>query len=157
MAGGTGFAGREGVLEISYDNSTFIRFGAVRGKGISTGTETSDSTADDSSGGFREVVETFKTGTISWDGVVKTDTRGVTLDRHEAFVYNNALENGADGNPLTAACYYVRFTRPKTSGETRSITALIQQTNFEIGAPYDEVTTFTLEGQIIADPVLVDA
>lgn len=157
MASGTGFAGRLVALEISYDNTNFFRFGAVRGKTITTGTETADSTADDSAGGFREVVETFKTGTISWDGVVKTDNRGDTLDRHEAFVYDNSLENGADGNPLQAACFYVRIIRPKTNNQTRTITALIQQTNFEIGAPYDDVTTFTLEGQIIDDPVLVDA
>jgi len=157
MSGQSGFAGKEVALEISWDNSTFIRFGAVRGKSQPTGTETADSTADDSAGGFRESIETFKTQTISWDGVVKTDSRGDTLDRFEAFMYDNALENGPDAQPLTSSRFFVRTVRPKTNDQTRSITSCVQLTNFEIGAPYDDVTTFSMEVNTIADPVLVDA
>ena len=157
MAGESGFAGKQVTFEISWDNVTFIRFGSVRGKTQSTGTETADSTADDSAGGFREVIETFKTQTNSWDGVVKTDTRGDTLDRFEAFVYDNSLEDGPDALPLTSARFFVRTIRPKTNSQTRSITRCVQLTSFEIGAPYDDVTSFSMEAQTINDPVLVDA
>ena len=157
MAVSSGFAGKFIPIEISFDNSTWLRFGAVRTKTFANTVETADSTADDSAGGYREVIETFIAGTKSWDGVVKTDNRGDTLDRFESFFHDPSLENGADGNPLDVRCFYVREIRPKTNNQNRTTSAPVQLTSFEIGAPYDDVTTYSMETQIIGDVALADA
>lgn len=157
MSTGNGFAGKFVPLEISWDGTTFIRFGAVRNKTVNNSTETADSTADDSSGSFREVIETFIAQTISWDGVIKTDSRGDTLDRFETFFFDPTNENGPDALPLQVRCFYVRYARPKTSGETRTITQRVQLTSFEIGAAYDDVVTYSMETQTIEAPTVADA
>ena len=157
MAGGSGFAGKFVPVLISWNNTDFFRLGAVRAKSFDNATEVADSTADDSPGGYREVIETFITGTNNFDGIVKRDDRGNVLDRFDAFFHNPALENGADGQPLDVRCFYVRYQRPKTNGETRTYTAPVQLTNFSFGAPYDDVVTFTFETQTIGDVVVADA
>ena len=156
MAGINGFTGKEVPLEISFDNTNWIRFGAVRGKTSSNSVETADATADDS-GDYREPLETFISGTNSWDGIVKTDARGATLDRFEAFFYDPSLENDASGNALTRRCFYMRLIRPKTNDQNRTVTRQVQLTSFEIGAPYDDVTTYSMETQTITDPTVADA
>jgi predicted secreted protein len=157
MANDNGFAGKFVPIDISFNGTDWIRFGAVRNKTISNSTETADSTADDSSGGFREVIETFIAQTLSWDGVIKADSRGVTLDRFEAFFFDPSNENDGDGNPLTVRCFYVRYARPKTLDETRTISQRVQLTSFEIGAAYDDVVTYSLEAQTIEAPTVADA
>lgn len=157
MANGNGFAGKFVPLDISFNGVDWIQFGAVRNKTVNNSTETADATADDSPGSFREVIETFIAQTISWDGVIKTDTRGTTLDRFEAFFFDPSLELDGDGNPLEVRCFYVRYARPKTLDETRTITQRVQLTSFEIGAAYDDVVTYSMETQTIVQPTVADA
>ncbi len=160
MAGNqSGIVGRDisEALEISWDNSTYIRFGAGRNISQPNTVETADSTASNSGNDYRTVVETFIAGTLSWDGVIKLDASGVILDRFEAFFHNPALENGPDSQPLQQRCFYLRFSRAKTGSQNRTKTFQIQLTSFELGAAYDDVATYSAEGQILQLISLNDA
>lgn len=151
MATSSGIVGRDILerLQISFNNSTWIDFGAGRNISQPNTVETADATAAGDND-YRVVVETFVAGTLSWDGVIKTDSDGATLDRFENFFHNPALENGPGGTALSSRCLYVRFTRAKTGSQNRTKTFQIQLTSFEIGAAYDDVATYSCEAQILS-------
>lgn len=113
---------------------TFLRVGAMRGKSIKFEWETADATADDSDDFTKEELVTFKSVTISGDGVYKDDdsSNQETLEDH-------ILTPGAATDYQPHA--WVQWIYP--SGKTFQGPFLFK--SWSIDAPYSDVLTFSTE------------
>lgn len=125
------FIGCGDVLPVESDWK-FI--GALRSNSFSTEWDTTDATADDSVGAVREMLATFKTVTISTDGVARrTDDathNQIALFQH----YVNPVTTG--GQPVV----WLRRTDPRLT-----VVGYFLMSTYDLEAPYDDVATFSIE------------
>jgi predicted secreted protein len=148
MAGceSSAFVGRETTLEFSIGCSDSLPLeadwkfiGALRSNSLGTEYDTVDATADDSKNQLREMLATFKTVTISTDGVARRkDTatvNQVALLKH----YLNPV--ATNGQPVV----WLRRTDPRLT-----IVAYYLMSTYDLEAPYDEVSTFSIEASTTA-------
>lgn len=137
----TNYTGREVVLSVAPGcgdalplESEWIPAGALRNKGYEASSDTIDFTTDDSQGGYREEIGSFKTFTISLDGIVKfsdADTmRGFHL-LERTFMDN---ERGAD------RVIWARLDFPD-----QTITGFMMISSIGRESPYDDAITFSGE------------
>lgn len=137
----TKYVGRDVVLEYAIGCGDVLptaaewkRVGAMRTKEFNLEWETSDSTADDSVGALRSSLATFQSLSISGDGTAKASGTGsaslIELTKHVA----NPAATG--GQPVV----WMRMTFPDIT-----FTAFMILTTMSRSAPYDDVTTFSLE------------
>ena len=150
----TKFVGRDVVMEyfIGCGNvlpqpDQFKRIGSMRTKEQTMEWESTDATDDSSIGALREQLATFLSFGISGDGTVKKTANDsahlVELTKHFA----NPVATG--GQPKA----WMRMTYPDLT-----FTCYMLLTNLSRSAPYDDVTTYSLEASSTTSPfgLLVD-
>lgn len=109
--------------------ATFTPVGSMRGKDLTLTADTVDTTADDSSGGFRSNLVTFKTADFTGDGVVRI---GTASDTGNSILLDHFIE---EDQPVA----WFRFTYPDRTIYVYSII-----TEMSRSAPFDEAVTFSL-------------
>lgn len=133
------YVGRDVVLEYSIgcgdalpDEADWKIFGSLRTKEFSLSWDTTDTTDSDSIGSLRENLATFQNLTISGDGLAKASGANnlVELTKHVA------KPTATNGQPVV----WMRMTFPDLT-----FTAFMLMSNLSRSAPYDDVTTYTLE------------
>lgn len=140
------FVGRETTLEFAIGcgdalplEADWKFIGALRSNSLSTEYDTVDATADDSLNALREMLATFKTVTISADGVARRkDTatvNQVALLKH----YLNPV--ATNGQPVV----WLRRTDPRLT-----VVAYFLMSTYDLEAPYDEISTFSIEASTTA-------
>lgn len=140
------FLGRDTSLEFAIGcgdqlpaESDWKFIGALRSNSLSTEWDTVDATADDSIGAVREMLATFKTVTISADGVARrADT--ATVHQTELLAhYLNPVATG--GQPVV----WLRRTDPRLT-----VVGYFLMSTYDLEAPYDEIATFSIEASSTA-------
>ncbi len=142
----TKYVGRDVVLEYAIGcgdtlpaEADWKRFGSMRTKEFNLEWETTDATADDSIGALRENLATFQSLTISGDGTCKASGAGsanlIELTKHVA-------NPAATGGQPTA---WLRMTFPDLT-----FTAFMIITTMSRSAPFDDVTTYSMEASATA-------
>lgn len=116
---------------------TWLPLGAVRNKSKTMTADTVDATADDSSGGFRETLITYKKFELDMDGVTKRDD-GTTSNQQIL-----ANHFATDPQPYV----WVRLTGP-----INSTVAFCVMTEFSEKFPYDDVATYTMKASATSRP-----
>lgn len=140
------YVGRDVVLEYAIGcadtlptEADWKRFGSMRTKEFNLEWETTDATADDSIGALRENLATFQSLTISGDGTCKASGAGsanlIELTKHVA----NPAATG--GQPFA----WLRMTFPDLT-----FTAFMIITTMSRSAPFDDVTTYSMEASATA-------
>jgi predicted secreted protein len=144
---GNKYLGRDIVVEfVTGDTLTppsagsYLRLGALRGKGLETSWDTTDVTADDSEGNQTENLATFINTTLSLDGISRNDDES-NQDALEDYVNNST--DAANFQPYG----WVKVTRPSTTtGNVAKVyTFRCMFSSFSIDGPYDGGTTFSCE------------
>ena len=148
MAGceSSAFVGRETTLEYFIGcgdtlplDSDWKFIGALRSNSMSTKYDTVDATADDSLNALREMLATFKTVTFSADGVAR---RADTATVNQVALLKHYLNPTAtNGQPVV----WIRRTDPRIT-----VVAYILLSTYDLEAPYDEISTFSIEGTTTA-------
>lgn len=142
----TKYVGRDVVLEYAIGcgdtlpvEADWKRFGSMRTKEFNLEWETADATADDSIGALRENLATFQSLTISGDGTCKASGAGsanlIELTKHVANPVATA------GQPVV----WMRMTFPDLT-----FTAYMLLTTMSRSAPFDDVTTYSMEASATA-------
>jgi len=117
--------------------------GALRSNSLSGEYDTVDTTADDSAGGIREMLATFKSITISTDGVARrTDTATVNQTALLLHYYNPVATGG---QPVV----WLRRTDPRIT-----LVGYFLMSTYDLESPYDEVSTFSIEASTTANSVI---
>lgn len=117
--------------------------GALRSNSLSGEYDTVDATADDSAGAIREMLATFKSITISTDGVARrTDTATVNQTVLLMHFYNPTATNG---QPVV----WLRRTDPRIT-----LVGYFLLSTYDLEAPYDEISTFSIEASTTANSVI---
>lgn len=148
MAGceSSAFVGRETSLEFFIGCGDVLPLeaqwkfiGALRSNSLSTEYDTVDATADDSINSIREMLATFKTVTISTDGVARrADT--ATVNQTELLLhYLNPV--ATNGQPVV----WLRRTDPRIT-----VVGYFLLSTYDLEAPYDEISTFSIEASSTA-------
>jgi predicted secreted protein len=148
MAGceSSAFIGRETSLEFAIScgdalplEADWKFIGALRSNSLSTEYDTVDATADDSINSIREMLATYKTVTISTDGVARrTDTATV----HQTELLLHYLNPTAtNGQPVV----WLRRTDPRIT-----VVGYFLLSTYDLEAPYDEISTFSIEASSTA-------
>jgi len=148
MAGceSSAFVGRETSLEFSIGcgdalplESDWKFIGALRSNSLSTEYDTVDATADDSINSIREMLATYKTVTISTDGVAR---RADTATVHQTELLLHYLNPTAtNGQPVV----WLRRTDPRIT-----VVGYFLLSTYDLEAPYDEISTFSIEASSTA-------
>lgn len=152
MAGceSSAFIGRETSLEMFIGCGDVLPLeaqwgfiGALRSNSLSTEWDTADATADDSAGAIREMLATYKSVTISTDGVARrTDDathNQIALLQH----FMNPL--ATNGQPVV----WLRRTDPRLT-----VVGYFLMSTYDLEAPYDEISTFSIEATSTANSVI---
>lgn len=148
MAGceSSAFVGRETSLEFSIGcgdalplEADWKFIGALRSNSLSTEYDTVDATADDSINSIREMLATYKTVTISTDGVAR---RADTATVHQTELLLHYLSPTAtNGQPVV----WLRRTDPRIT-----VVGYFLLSTYDLEAPYDEISTFSIEASSTA-------
>lgn len=121
------------------DPLAWKRMGAMRSKEMTLEWETVDATADDSVGSLRENITTYKSFSISGDGTAKAAGGGAAnvteITKHVA------NPDATGGQPVA----WMRMTYPDLM-----FTAFMNITNMSRSAPYDDLTTYSIEASATA-------
>lgn len=116
--------------------------GALRSNSLSGEYDTVDATADDSAGSIREMLASYKTVTISTDGVAKR-ADSATVNQTELLMhFYNPVATG--GQPVV----WLRRTDPRVT-----IIGYYLMSTYDVEAPYDDVSTFSIEASTTANSV----
>jgi predicted secreted protein len=152
MAGceSSAFLGRDTTLEFAIgcpdqlpEEGDWKFIGALRSNGISTEWDVVDSTADDSQGNIREQEATYRTITISADGVARRTDNAVVHQTELYLHYMNPTATG--GQPKV----WMRRTDPRV----QQVGYFLLST-YDLEAPYDEISTFSIEATSTANSVI---
>ncbi len=148
MAGceSSAFLGRETSLEffigcgdVLPQESDWKLIGALRSNSLSGEYDTVDATADDSINNIREMLATYKTITLSTDGVSRrADTATIHQTELLMHYYNPVTTNG---QPVV----WLRRTDPRVT-----VVGYFLMSTYDLEAPYDEVSTFSIEASSTA-------
>jgi len=152
MAGceSSAFVGRETSLEFSIgcgdalpQEADWKFIGALRSNSLGTEWDTVDATADDSAGSIREMLATYKTITISTDGVAR---RADTATVHQTELLLHYMNPTAtNGQPVV----WLRRTDPRVT-----VVGYFLLSTYDLEAPYDEISTFSIEATSTANSVI---
>ena len=144
------FLGRETTLEyfigcgdVAPLESQWLFLGALRSNSLSTEWDTVDATADDSAGAIREMLATYKNITISADGVAKRTDNGTTTNQI-ALLQHFMNPTSTGGQPVV----WLRRTDPRLT-----IIGYFLMSTYDLEAPYDEVSTYSIEATTTANSV----
>lgn len=151
MAGTTGaYTGSDVLIEYTLDfpptgGSSWVRLGAVRGKEFGPEWDTSDTTADDSDGRYKELLTTFASNNHSFSGVMrKEDAKNQkTLLKH--------VFTPPDGGP----CGGIRATIPFAGVNLVIITPVVFQ-SFRPSSPHDAESTWSIEAPSTGEPTVTE-
>lgn len=143
------FLGRDTSLEffigcgdVAPLESEWKFIGALRSNSLSGEYDTVDATADDSAGAIREMLATYKSVTISTDGVAKR-TDSATVNQTELLMhFYNPVATG--GQPVV----WLRRTDPRVT-----VIGYFLLSTYDLEAPYDEISTFSIEATTTANSV----
>lgn len=144
------FLGRDTSLEyfigcgdVAPLESQWKFIGALRSNSLSGEYDTVDATADDSAGAIREMLATYKSVTISADGVAKRTDNGTTTNQIELLQhFYNPTATG--GQPVV----WLRRIDPRLT-----IVGYFLLSTYDLEAPYDEIATFSIEASTTANSV----
>lgn len=143
------YMGREAVVEFSIaepvDEADYSVLGSMRGKEWGTEWTTTDATTDDSPNLTQENLPTYKTGSISFDGVATRDTTK-NVDDLEEFVNDPAGNGSVTGYPHV----WLRISVPRGDDTLRVYEGCALLTSFQNTAPHDDVATWSMEGSSFA-------
>lgn len=113
----------------------FLPIGAMRGKTLNLGGDTTDATTDSTVGEFRENMMLFKTFDFSGDGLMRLD---------DGTRHNQTLLKKYWFNTQQPAAWF-RYTMPDIT-----IYAYQLITSFSMESPHDDLMSFSLETQTTA-------
>lgn len=116
---------------------TWLPLGAARNKSLTMSADTVDATADDSVGGFRDTLITYKTFEVSIDGVTKRDD-GTTSNQQ--MLFNHFV---TDPQPYV----WIRLTGP-----INTVTGFCILTEFSQEFPYDDIATYSITASATSRP-----
>ena len=116
---------------------TWLPLGAARNKSLTMSADTVDATADDSVGGFRDTLITYKTFEVSIDGVTKRDD-GTTSNQQ--LLFNHFV---TDPQPYV----WIRLTGP-----INTVIGFCILTEFSQEFPYDDIATYSLTASATSRP-----
>jgi len=116
---------------------TWLPLGAARNKSLTMSADTVDATADDSVGGFRDTLITYKTFEVSIDGVTKRDD-GTTSNQQ--MLFNHFV---TDPQPYV----WIRLTGP-----INTVTGFSILTEFSQEFPYDDIATYSITASATSRP-----
>lgn len=116
---------------------TWMPLGAARNKSLTMSADTVDATADDSVGGFRDTLITYKTFEVSIDGVTKRDD-GTTSNQQ--LLFNHFV---TDPQPYV----WIRLTGP-----INTVIGFCILTEFSQEFPYDDIATYSLTASATSRP-----
>lgn len=139
---GTKFVGKDVLFEfalacgdVAVEDLNWLPLGACRNKSQTMSSDTVDATADDSVGGIRETLTTYKTFEVSVDGVTKRDD-GTTANQYVLFQHYIT-----DPQPYV----WIRLTGP-----IKTTIAFCVLTEFSEEYPYDDVATYSIAASATA-------
>ncbi|WP_417861844.1 phage tail tube protein [Vreelandella venusta] len=139
------YLGRDTVVEFSITEPATEEdwnvLGSMRGKEWGSEWTTTDATTDDSPNLTQEELPTYKTGSISFDGVATKDTTK-NVDLLEDFVNDPATNGSVTGYPHV----WLRISVPRGADTLRVYQGCALLTSFQNTAPHDDVATWSLEG-----------
>ncbi len=121
---------------------TWLPLGAARNKSMTMSADTVDATADDSAGGFRDTLITYKTFEVAIDGVTARDD-GTTVNQQ--LLFNHFV---TDPQPYV----WVRLTGP-----INTVIGFCVLTEFSQEFPYDDVATYSMTASATARPGGLDS
>jgi len=116
---------------------TWLPLGAARNKSLTMSADTVDATADDSAGGFRDTLITYKTFEVSIDGVTKRDD-GTTSNQQ--LLFNHFV---TDPQPYV----WIRLTGP-----INTVIGFCILTEFSQEFPYDDIATYSITASATSRP-----
>ena len=116
---------------------TWLPLGAARNKSITMSADTVDATADDSAGGFRDTLITYKTFEAAIDGVTKRDD-GTTSNQQ--LLFNHFV---TDPQPYV----WIRLTGP-----INTVIGFCVLTEFSQEFPYDDIATYSMTASATSRP-----
>ncbi len=135
------YIGKDVILDVYFDDPSgstrpssgdYIPVGALRTKDMTIEYDTVDATADDTVGGIRENLTTFKSFSVTGDGTAKKADDSLS-NQTALFKYT---VNPTSGTP----CAWVRLTYPDVTIEVFCLL-----TNASRSGTYDDVVTFNFE------------
>jgi uncharacterized protein YjdB len=116
---------------------TWLPLGAARNKSLTMSADTVDATADDSVGGFRDTLITYKTFEVSIDGVTKRD-------------------DGTTANQQLLFDHFVTDPQPylwlRLTGPINTVIGFCILTEYSQEFPYDDVATYSIAASATARP-----
>lgn len=121
---------------------TWLPLGAARNKSMTMSADTVDATADDSAGGFRDTLITYKTFEVAIDGVTARDD-GTTVNQQ--LLFNHFV---TDPQPYV----WIRLTGP-----INTVIGFCVLTEFSQEFPYDDVATYSMTASATARPGGMDS
>lgn len=151
----TAFTGKDIALEISYDTGTpsYVRLGRCTSKSRSTNIDNIDVTADDSPGSFREYIETFTGGSLSFSVYPGEDAaRGAAIDDLDEFIKDPSAQSKTERRVL------LKTLRPKsgTSATRQEVAEFLLTSSSEEG-PHDGAVAYSFEAIQTGPATLTDA
>lgn len=123
--------------DVDPNTLTWLPLGAARNKSLTMSADTVDATADDSVGGFRDTLITYKTFEVSIDGVTKRDD-GTTSNQQ--LLFNHFV---TDPQPYV----WIRLTGP-----INTVIGFCILTEFSQEFPYDDIATYSLTASATSRP-----
>lgn len=123
--------------DVDPNTLTWLPLGAARNKSLTMSADTVDATADDSVGGFRDTLITYKTFEVSIDGVTKRDD-GTTSNQQ--LLFNHFV---TDPQPYA----WIRLTGP-----INTVIGFCILTEFSQEFPYDDIATYSLTASATSRP-----
>lgn len=116
---------------------TWLPLGAARNKSLTMSADTVDATADDSVGGFRDTLITYKTFEVSIDGVTKRD-------------------DGTTANQQLLFDHFVTDPQPylwlRLTGPINTVIGFCILTEYSQEFPYDDVATYSITASATSRP-----
>jgi len=116
---------------------TWLPMGAARNKSLTMSADTVDATADDSVGGFRDTLITYKTFEVSIDGVTKRD-------------------DGTTSNQQLLFDHFVTDPQPyiwlRLTGPINTVIGFCILTEFSQEFPYDDIATYSITASATSRP-----
>jgi uncharacterized protein YjdB len=116
---------------------TWLPLGAARNKSLTMSADTVDATADDSVGGFRDTLITYKTFEVSIDGVTKRD-------------------DGTTANQQLLFDHFVTDPQPylwlRLTGPINTVIGFSILTEYSQEFPYDDVATYSITASATSRP-----
>lgn len=116
---------------------TWLPLGAARNKSLTMSADTIDATADDSVGGFRDTLITYKTFEVSIDGVTKRD-------------------DGTTANQQLLFDHFVTDPQPylwlRLTGPINTVIGFCILTEYSQEFPYDDVATYSITASATSRP-----